>query len=245
MKVNLKSVFLVLGLLLVVGYLLVTLCWGAGHRDNRECRSLRIEISDLDERQYLTTDELLLLLRRSELYPVGMTLTNVSTQGIEDVVCSHPMVRTAQAVVTPLGNVRLRLTQRVPVLLVLTPGESYYVDSDRRRMPVRQSVTTPVLIAEGSISEQMAVSVLFDMAQSIADDAYWHERIRRIEVANPKSVSLIQQPDGTRIILGVPEDYKAKLQRLRTLYEEGFDKMGWQTYRELDLRYNDQVVGRK
>lgn len=245
MKVNLKSIFLTLGLLLVIGYLLGTLCWGAGHRDTRECRSLSLEISDSDERQYLTTDEILLLLRRNEIYPVGMELNTVSTQRMEDVVCSHPMVRTAQAVITPLGNVRLRITQRVPVLLVITPGESYYIDSDRLRMPVRQSVTTPVLIAEGSISEQMAATILYDIATTLRTDEYWHERIRRIEVANPKSVSLIQHPDGTRIILGVPEDYQAKLQRLRTLYEEGFDKMGWQTYRELDLRYNDQVVGRK
>lgn len=245
MKVNLKRIFAGIGILLVVGYLLAMAVWGGAHRDERECRAIQIEFTDLDKRQYVTTDELLLLLRREQLYPVGVPLTQVSTQAIEDAIEAHDMVREAQVVITPLGNVRVRLEQRVPVLLVLTPGESYYIDRDRRRMPVRPSIKTTVLMAEGSISEKMAETILADMALDITEDEYWQERIRSIEVANPKSVALVQKPDGTRIILGSPEDYAAKLQRLRTLYEEGFDKVGWQTYRELDLRYNDQVVGRK
>ena len=68
MKVNLKRIFAGIGILLVVGYLLAMAVWGGAHRDERECRAIQIEITDLDKRQYVTTDELLLLLRREQLY---------------------------------------------------------------------------------------------------------------------------------------------------------------------------------
>ena len=41
------------------------------------------------------------------------------------------------------------------------------------------------------------------------------------------------------------EDYEDKLAKLRQLYTKGFDQIGYPEYREYDLRFDNQVVGRK
>jgi len=112
-------------------------------------------------------------------------------------------------------------------------------------MPIRESVTTPVLLAEGNIGERMACNELADLAVWLQESDYWRGRIRNIHVTGPKYVYLVQEPDGTKLILGEVGGYVRKMRKLQKLYENVFDQIGWQTYDEIDLRFNGQVVGRK
>ena len=56
---------------------------------------------------------------------------------------------------------------------------------------------------------------------------------------------LTQEGIRAKIILGELVGYEKKLGNLRNLYTKGLDKMGYPDYREYDLRYAKQVVGRK
>ena len=56
---------------------------------------------------------------------------------------------------------------------------------------------------------------------------------------------LTQEGMRAKIILGELMDYEKKLGNLRNLYTKGLDKMGYPDYREYDLRFAKQVVGRK
>jgi hypothetical protein len=46
------------------------------------------------------------------------------------------------------------------------------------------------------------------------------------------------------IVLGELKGYKRKLNKLQKLYTKGFDQMGYKPYKEYDLRFEGQVVGR-
>ena len=241
---SVKTILLWLVALMAVGYVAGIAVWSAKRANTHICQTVEITITDFARRQYVTEAELVRLLKDKNLYPVGRTASAIAVQQIEDVVRKHPMVHEAQCYVMPSGTVRLRLSQRIPVLRIVTGDESYFVDSERTKMPVRESVTTPVMVASGNIGEHMACGELADMALWIADNKYWSEKIQRIRVTNPKMVYLVQRPDGTHIILGEINGYRNKLRKLRTLYEKGFDEIGWRTYSEIDLRFTGQVIGR-
>jgi cell division protein FtsQ len=36
-----------------------------------------------------------------------------------------------------------------------------------------------------------------------------------------------------------------KFENLRLFYEKGLPQVGWNTYREIDISYEDQIVGRR
>ncbi len=231
--------------ILVVGYLVGVGVWSTRRTNTQLCPNLEITITDFDARQYVTPQELALMLQGKGLYPVNKTIASISTQAIEGAIKDHPMVRQAECYLTQTGTVCVRLTQRIPILRVVTGDDSYFVDIDRTRMPIQESVKTPVLLAEGNIGLRMASSELADLALWIYDNSYWQEKIQSIHVTNPKMVYLVQKPDGAHIILGDVSGFKRKLGKLRTLYDKGFEQIGWQTYQEIDLRYTGQVVGRK
>ena len=244
MRWSIKNILIGLMAILVVGYIIGMGIWSSRRISQQPCPGIEITITDWDERQYVTVEELALMLQGQGLYPVKKPIASISTEAIERAVASHPMVRKAECYRTQAGTVCVRLSQRIPVLLVVTGNDSYYVDTDRTRMPIQESVKTPVLLVEGNVGERMAKHELTDLAMWIYDNPYWQEKIASVYVVNPKMVYLIQKPDETHLILGEVSGFRRKLGKLRTLYDKGFEQIGWRTYKEIDLRYSGQVVGR-
>ena len=197
MRWSIKNILIGLMAFLVVGYIIGVGIWSSRRISQQPCPGLEITITDLDERQYVTVEELALMLQGKGLYPVKKPIASISTETIERAITAHPMVRKAECYRTQAGTVCIRLSQRVPVLRVVGGDESYFVDIDRTRMPIQESVTTPVLVVEGNVGERMAKNELADLAMWIYDNPYWQEKISSIYVVNPKMVYLIQKPDET------------------------------------------------
>lgn len=211
----------------------------------RMCTQLEILITDSADRQFVTEKELIRLLRTQELYPVGKQIARLSTARIENTIQAHPMIRRAECYPTTEGHIVVRLSQRIPLIKVVTAAETYFVDTDRRPMPVRESVTTEVIKAYGNIGERMAREELADLALWLKRNRYWSPRIRAIRVADTKHIYLVQHDGEPQILIGELSGYERKLRKLRTFLEEGYPELPEQPqYRELDIRFKDQVIGR-
>ena len=154
------------------------------------CTSLKYYIEDQAERLYVTEGELTQLLRINKLYPVGRTLAPTTLHQIETTIAHHPMVRTADCYITPRGEVRIRLTQRVPLLRVQAPLDTYFIDTDRRVMEASTSVRDKVLVVTGMVGVPMASGVLGDFAEWLDENEYWHLRVHHLQVINPRMVHL-------------------------------------------------------
>lgn len=245
MKRTGKIILITLVVMLAAGYLVGTAIWTGARQDTRTCTQLTIVIKDSHARQYVTAEELTNLLRKASCYPVGQPTNTLDVRAIEETIRSHSMVRQAECFVTPSGVVRVELTQRIPHLRVITNAESYFVDSDHKRMPVRESVHTDVLTAEGNIGERMACTELVAVADWITDNSYWHERITRIRVRSPHYIEFVQASGEPDIIVDNLTDYPERLARVRKLYDKGLNRLDNKpSYRELDVRFEGQVVGR-
>ena len=211
----------------------------------KECRSLRYIIEDREERAYLTEVELTQLLRAKELYPVDRVVAPTTLHRIEQTIGRHPMVRTAQCYITPRGEMRIRITQRVPILRVQTPIEVYYIDSDRRVMEARESVKDRVPVVTGNVGVTMASHGLADFAQWLQKDEYWRARIHHVHVQNPQWVYVyLRGENQPRVVLGALRGYESKLSKLRTFFEDGQEALKDKQFTELDLRFKGQVIGR-
>lgn len=209
------------------------------------CRTITYIIEDQNERLYLTPNELNQVLVAEHIYPVGRTIDRGLIHRIEQVILHHPMVRTAECYVTPRYEVRVRLTQRVPLLRVQMPGDIYFIDTDRKVMPVRTAVTDKVLVATGAVGPQFAAHQLADFALWLQDNKYWHERVHHVHVQSPQMVYVYMKGENQpRAVLGNMTRYEQKLTKLRTFLENSPEVVQAKQYTELDLRFRGQVIGR-
>ena len=182
-------VWTTIGISITAVLLIGAAVWGYVMRPTEDpCVSLAYSIEDRSERMYLTESELTQALRNEDIYPVGRTFNRVSLHRIENAIRRHPMVRTAECYATPRNEVKVRLSQRVPLLRVQILGGTYLIDTDRRVMQARAAVKDSVPVVTGAVGVQMASGSLADFALWLQDNPYWSARIHHIYVQSPQMV---------------------------------------------------------
>ena len=231
----------------MVSLMIAAIMWGYQSRPTDvPCTALEYIISDSEERLYLSETELTALLQQEDIYPVGRKLNIVSLQRIENAIKRHPMVRTAECYLTPRQVVRIKLTQRVPILHVLTALENYFIDSDRKVMPARNAIRDKVLIVTGTVGVQTAAGIMTDFAIWLDDEDYWQERIHHVELKSPQMVYVYYRDKGKidKAVLGSMRHYDRKLRKFRTFLQNRPPEIQEKNYTEYDLRFRGQVIGR-
>lgn len=241
---KIKTIIAGVSAIVVVGAMLTIALWASHQPKTEPCAWLKVVIADSVARRYVNPNELSELVFHAGLSPVGKPMDDIVCHKIEECVRKHDMIRTAECYKSPRGGVYIRVTQRVPIMYVATKNRKYYVDTDRSIMPVHPSIQVDVPVFKGAIGERAATEEYADFALWLDHHDYWQSRIAHIQVHNPKHVVLHQTDGMGTILLGELTDYTTKMSKLHKLYTKGFDKIGYKPYREYDLRFDGQVVGR-
>ncbi|MBQ7531728.1 MAG: hypothetical protein IJT12_08465 [Paludibacteraceae bacterium] len=208
------------------------------------CSSVTLIIKDSLERQYVSAGELRQQLSQAGLWQVGQPLSKISCQQIERHLLTHPMLRQAECYKLTNGELRILVRQRQPIMLI-AGDEHYYLDTDRKVMPVRASVSTPVVVVNGRIGHQQAEGEMYDFVTWLNDNRYWREKIHTIHVTNPRMIELKEDAHHYTIVLGPLADAEQRMDDLQKLYENGFEHIGYPEYKQIDLQYSNQIIGRK
>ena len=67
----------------------------------------------------------------------------------------------------------------------------------------------------------------------------------KIYVADNGEVELVPRVGEHTVLLGTPTRVEEKLARLKEFYTEGLNKVGWNKYSALNLKYDNQVICKK
>ena len=154
----------------------------------------------------------------------------------------QPRIKNVECYKTPSGAVCIEITQREPILRVMNNGQGYYIDREGEIMPVSPSFTTYVPVATGAVDETLAKGALYDFALFLRKNAFWNAQIEQIYVDYNEDIELIPRVGNHVILLGKLDNYEFKLNKLLSLYKNGFSRTGWNCYRQINLKYDDQVV---
>lgn len=241
MKPTFKYILISFFAILVLGYLVFSLWYFPQNVKEEVCKNLEISIIDKASTLLISEKDVALLLEEANLNPVGKTIKYISTETIEAELLKNPMIKVAECFKTPSGSVKIKITQRRPKFRVVGFG-SYYVDADRKTMPVSQNYAAYVPVVSGRITVSMATGKMFDFITFLENNPFWNAQIEQINVRDDLKIELVPRVGDAIILLGKLDNYEAKLKKLNKLYTEGFKVIGWNRYKIIDLEYKDQVV---
>ena len=139
------------------------------------------------------------------------------------------------------GYFHVEITQRKPVLRIMS-GEGYYVDEDGKIMPLSRKYTSRVVVATGNISRKFACNGLYPFIMTLRNDEFWDALVEQIVVEKGNEVVLIPKVGNFRIVLGTLDDMNEKLENLRLFLREGIVLKGWNVYKEINLKFKNQIV---
>lgn len=241
MKPIWKYILIAFFAILVLGCLVFSLRYFSGREKDNVCRKLDIIMMENNGKQLVTEKEIAQILDDNNLNPVGKTIKHIRTESIEELLRKNPMIKVVQCYKTPAGVVTIRVLQRSPKFRVVG-FISYYVDADRKTMPVSMNYAAYVPVVSGRTTVSMMTSKMFDFISFLEENPFWNAQIEQIYVCDDLKIELVPRVGDAIIKLGTLDNYQAKLEKLHKLYLKGLNVVGWNKYKVIDLRYKDQVV---
>ena len=237
-----RKIFITIGTLAVFGYVIFAISAFSYKSDKQVCKTVDVLIKDSDQLKFISKKEIILFLEEKNLNPIGLNTQNISIENIEKTLKTLPRVKNVECYKTPSGVVCIEITQREPIVRIMNSGRSYYIDKDGGIMPVSSNFTAYVPVATGAINEAFAKGPLYDFALFLKRDDFWNAQIEQIYVDYDEEIELIPRVGNHIILLGKFDNYEFKLNKLLSLYKNGFSRTGWNCYRKINLKYDNQVV---
>lgn len=252
-----KTIFKIIGIILLVGYLLAAGFMYGFWRSEPCYRNLKIVISyPSDEAHFVSEASIRQLVESKPGFKYkGKKYDEVNTLELSQYVEEHNrLVRHVTCCHTPDSLLRIDVEQRNPIMRVKSVKgvkddngntlSDFYIDHDGAIMPNQAGVAIRLPLTTGHVKKDM-VMPLRDFALYLQRHDFWSDDITQICVLENGDVELIPRIGNHRILLGPLDGYEKKLENVRTFYDRVLPRKGWNAYKVINVKFNGQVVGEK
>jgi cell division protein FtsQ len=193
-------------------------------------------ISKVGIQQYLEKDSIRFIGQRSE---------EIDLAKIESVLNRNPYIQNADCYFQMDGRLSMEINQKTAILRVFpSTGRSYYLDDSGKRFPLSSMHTVNVKVASGYITPKLD-NKLYTFTAYVNQSPFWNSFIEQIFVRPNGDIVFTTQLGGHEVVIGDNSRLKQKLQKLEQFYQRASVNQGWEVYREINLKYKDQVICKK
>ena len=222
-------------------YLIIVLTFVSARLGEVPCKGLQVAVKDTATNSFIDDMEVLKIVKRGYGDIVNTPVMHIDKDSVERLLARNSVIKSAQVYYTLDGYFHVEITQRKPVLRIMS-GEGYYVDEDGKIMPLSRKYTSRVVVATGNISRKFACNGLYPFIMTLRNDEFWDALVEQIVVEKGNEVVLIPKVGNFRIVLGTLDDMNEKLENLRLFLREGIVLKGWNVYKEINLKFKNQIV---
>lgn len=115
-----KRILLTIVMLLLIAYLVAAVTVFNSKPAHQVCRDMELVIKDTLNAGFVTKNEVAAILQKKGIYPVGKKMDRIHTKTLEKELNKHPLINEAQCYKTPSGKLCVEVTQRVPILRIMS-----------------------------------------------------------------------------------------------------------------------------
>jgi cell division protein FtsQ len=259
-----KAIKEILFLLLLIVYMIMLSGFISTREREQKIGALLIHITDSTKNVFIRSAEIRNMLEQKKFNPFGKESGSIDLAGIERSLKTRQIISKAEVYVTEPGVLHVDISQKTPFIRVINRyGQGYYLDRQGNIIPLVRSFSPFVLVANGFISEpftigktlnindvrhdsltrsQHTIYDVYRLAEFITGNEFWNSQIEQIYVNNKYEIELVPRVGSHIIELGRIENLEEKMENLKILYQQGFNKIGWNLYGKISLKYKNQVV---
>ena len=198
---------------------------------------INIEVS---EDKFMTEQIALKYIKQQDFNFDSVALSNFYLNELEIAFLEHPAIKNAEVYSNQKGVININLQQRKAVVRIKTDNTDYYLNEQGMKMPLSSEYTPRVLVVTGEVNESKHLSV-FSFIEIINKDIFWKSQITQVHFSN-NEVIIIPRVGSQKIHFGTLTDVNKKLGNLYQFYKQAMPVKGWQTYSEISLAYNNQII---
>ena len=247
----LKKLFLLVGYLFLITFLVVTLAFSARETRSVTCSAIQVEFMDNDVIK-VSKDEIVRLVNTVDNQLIGKDIRQINSHFIETEVEKHQAILYADVYKVLVkgesgynGILGVRIKHREPVLRIMSSSGSYYIDKTGVKIPVSSGYAAHVLVATGFFTEDFAKERLLPFVFYLEENPFWKAQIEQLHVEQNGNVVLSPLVGDHLIELGSLDGFQEKLRNVKAFYEQVLTGNNWDKYRKIDAKYKNQVIAKK
>jgi cell division protein FtsQ len=239
------------GWLTLVAAGIVLLVAGVQRKVTKECLDVKVEVSGENNHVFLDEREVLKILNANgEL--VGQRIEDINLQLLEKRLELDRWISNAELFFDNKQVLQVLVEEKEPVARIFTVGgNSYYIDSAAKRLPLSDKVSIRVPMftnfpAEGkrlASKDSALLQLVKTLAMFIEADSFWNAQVAQIDITPDRTFEMVPTIGNHIVALGSGDDIEKKFDRLMTFYKQVWTKVGLERYSRIDVQYDGQVVG--
>lgn len=229
----------------------------ADSRSHGTIHKVLVNIKPLENDVLLIKNEdLAKLLNKSyDLKLKNQKVEKLNLTKIEQAIEKNDFVEDAQVYIDARNNLQINVTQKTPILrVILNDNSTFFIDNSGKKLPVSKQAVLRLPVLTGSLpafrnamikEKKNPYSKAFNIILAIQKDPFMYALTEQIVVDENKDISIIPKLGNHKIILGNAEDLEEKFKKLEIFYKQGMPPEGWNIYKEINLKFKDQIVAKK
>ena len=242
--------------LLVIAFEIQALSW----HSSKACPKLNVSLNNSNNYPLLITAEELKTRLFRDYSPIErQSLKNIKPKEIEKFIGSITYLSDYNAYLQIDGTVEVETKPRLAVLRVYNQsGQHFYLGSDTVVMPLSPNHNLRLPLASGFLPDlapkffnptpndilylPSIYKKLYILAAKIQEDEFLTALIDQIYVTSEQEFEIIPKTGVAYIEFGDIKQASEKLNKLKYFYLNGKEKIDWNLYKAINLKYENQVV---
>lgn len=241
----------------ILAFVLGTSFWIYSYyfKKKARCRNVIVTIHDSENNKLIDENMVRATLQKhfSEGFE-GKAIATIPMSKIEQVLATIQQADDIKVYADVLNNLQIDVSQAQPMFRVINKnGVGFYVSKNCKRFPLSHKFTVRVPIAVGNISAEVSNgktdSILMQRICGIvrytSEDDFWRIATDQIVVNDEHEIEIVPNIGQMSIVVGDDNNIEDKLEKAMVFMREGLNKVGWNKYEKIDVRFNNQIVCKK
>ncbi|MCG8701962.1 MAG: hypothetical protein MI922_28160 [Bacteroidales bacterium] len=225
------------------------------------CNKVNVIIADSVSQKFIDKKDIIKFFENRGQLVLGEKINSVNTMSLETTLLENNLIESCSAYYTVDGKLHIEVFQKCPIARIIDKNNNnYYIDKKgdifqavTRSSPHVVVVSGNIKVPKGSGNTMNIFQVkkngfisewheLYHMISFVNQNPFWRAQIEQVYKTKKGEYELVPRIGPHIITLGDLSDYEHKFWKLKTLYEEGLNRKGWNQYLYINLKYKDQVV---
>ncbi|MBO73630.1 MAG: hypothetical protein CMD35_08460 [Flavobacteriales bacterium] len=249
----------IMGFLLISAFL-VFVSFTKNEQGKRSVKSVFVSIDATKGDAFMDKDDVIDLVYSRYDTLLGKSFHSLCLNGIENLLKSQSSVKSAEVYVEQNGSVKLDVELRKVIARIKpdsTPG--FYIDEEGFSMTWQTKYSPRVLTITGHLAkynrylkdtmvdEDIAthfklVNDVYEFAKYVNKNSFWKAQIGQVYINKNGDAVLIPLIGNEEFVFGELTNYKDKFDKINRYYDEIAPKLGWNKYKEVNVKYDRQIV---
>lgn len=235
--------FFQISFVLIVAVAFVFLSWKSHdtYKDIK-CQDVVVQVDEEGGVRFLNKEMIADMLLEKQDSLQGKRYEDINIYLLEEFLNAHPNIDKAELYLTIKGELCVDVKQRKPLVRVFELDESYYLDSNFDRFSLSNVFSARVLQVYWSEITEARKESLRLLMKRIESDAFLKAQITAVEFDENDDLMVYPRMGNHKIILGSSKDLDSKFEKLKVFYSQGLEKVGWDRYSHINLKFENQIV---